>query len=261
MNNPRVSTGSLSGSEREGADRLEAWGRWYRPTMLGVSLLLVMCAAAIWMLRWQAFDARGYVGIDHAIWVGFGESWLATGTPYQRHQLEGPYDAYNQTLPTANLYPPPFALVCVALTRLPAVLWWAVPIGLIGWLVVSWRPAPWTWPLLALGLAWPTTASMVIAGNTALPIAALVGAGLRWGWPAPLILLKPTFAPFALVGIRSSSWWVSAVLLAAVSLAMLPLWTDYLAALQNASGMNPLGIMEALPLVAVPLVAWAGRTR
>jgi hypothetical protein len=93
-------------------------------------------------------------------------------------------------------------------------------------------------------------------------VAAIVAVGLRHPWASAFVLLKPTFAPFALIGIRRRSWWVGLAALVAVSLPMLPLWFDYLSAMQNNVGEWPPGFVYSIPdylLVLVPVVAWVAR--
>ncbi len=82
-------------------------------------------------------------------------------------------------------------------------------------------------------------------------------AGLRYGWPAVLVLLKPTLAPFALIGINRPRWWIAAALLALASLPLLPIWADYLTAATNMT-INPDYSLGSLPLLLVAIVAWLG---
>jgi hypothetical protein len=134
-----------------------------------------------------------------------------------------------------------------------------VPLALLGYVIGWWRPAPWTWPILAAVLVWPATSAIVIVGGTTMWAAALTAGGLRWGWPSALILLKPSFLPLAAIGIRRRSWWITVGVLGLVSLAMLPLWGEYLTALGNATDVKPWYSLGDLPLVLAPLVAYAGR--
>jgi hypothetical protein len=141
------------------------------------------------------------------------------------------------------------------------VVWWAVPIGVLAYAFALWRPAAWTWPILALATLWPSTAAPFLTGNTTMLVAAGIAGGLLWGWPALVIIFKPTFAPFALVGIRRRSFWVGLVFLMALSLAMLGEWARYVTALRNVTGAGLLYSIADLPLVLVPIVGWLGRSR
>jgi len=112
---------------------------------------------------------------------------------------------------------------------LPTFVWYVVPPLVIGWVIWHHRPAPWSWPLLALCLAWPFTVNTVLYGNPTPWIAMCVALGTVYGWPAVGVLLKPSLAPFALVGVRRPSWWIALTIGAALSLPLLPLWIQYLA--------------------------------
>ena len=82
---------------------------------------------------------------------------------------------------------------------------------------------------------------------------------LARGWTGPLLLFKPTLAPFALFGIWRRTWWI---MLCAVGLAALPfgaMWIDYLAVARNAQPVYALFFLHDYPLLAIPLVAWAAR--
>jgi hypothetical protein len=104
-----------------------------------------------------------------------------------------------------------------------------------------------------------------MVGSTTLWIAAFVAAGLLWGWPAVLITLKPSYLPFALIGIRHRSWWVAAAALGVLSLPLWSAWGDYATVLRNAEfGTTYLSsgfILASLPPTFLPLVAWVGRRR
>ena len=237
------------------------WARAARLGAFGLTALLLLVAVAVWRVRFAAFDAAGAVAIDYRTFVDFGHRLLTDGTAILPYQLAGPYQAAPEvprldpaTVPF--LYPPAFAFVGVALTVLPAFLWWAVPIALLAWCVASWRPAPWAWPLMALALAWPNTSAVVIVGGSTMWAAALVAAGLRWRWPAALLLLKPTMLPFALVGVRDRRWWVVAAVLAVVSL---PRAGEYVTAMRNTTDLRWWYSLGDLPLLLLPVVAWLSR--
>ena len=91
-------------------------------------------------------------------------------------------------------------------------------------------------------------------------MAAGIAAGLRWGWPALLLVLKPIFLPLAALGAGRVSWWVGAGMIVLVSLAMLPLWSQYIVAMRSLR----IGLdysLGSLPLLLVPITAWLGRDR
>lgn len=231
--------------------------------MVGLALALLALALVVWRVRFGAFEAAGAVAIDYRSFVDEGHRFLDQGTPYLPYQLAGPYTAqpveFRQPADVPFLYPPPFVFVCVALTVIPAFLWWVVPAALLAAALISWRPAPWCWPLLAATLVWPATSAIVIVGGTTMWVAALVAGGLRWGWPAALIVLKPSFFPLALIGIRRRSWWIAAAAVGVASLAVLPLWPEYFTAIRNATDLSPIYSLGDLPLVVAPILAWLAR--
>lgn len=197
-------------------------------------------------------------GMDYRFYVDAAARWLETGVYYLPRQLTG--ETY-QMLPMVDVMYPPTALVLfVPFVFLPAVLWWAIPIGLIAYAVRRWQPGPWALVAIVILLGWPGSLSVLVYGNTNLWIAAGVAGGLLWGWPAALVLLKPTLAPLALVGVKHRSWWVAMVALGVSTLLTLPAWRDYAISAVNIRGLEPVTyILWGLPILFVPLVAWYWR--
>jgi hypothetical protein len=235
--------------------------------MFGLAAVLGVLGLVITALRVQAFAERGLIGVDFRLFSSVGERWLETGSMYQPYQFAGPY-AFDRAAGTnavwdaPALYPPIAAPLFAGLRLLgplAAVLWWAVPCGVLVYALYRWRPAPWTWPVLALPLLWPSTAAPFLTGNTTMLVAAGVAGGLMWGWPVLIVALKPTFAPFLLLGVKRRSWWLGAALLAVLSLTMLDEWVRYVTVLRNVTGAGLLYSVADLPLVMVPVVAWLGR--
>ena len=204
-------------------------------------------------------EVRNQWGEDYRFFVRAADHWLTTGQFYLPHQLAGPYVA---TTAIDVLYPPVALALFVPFVYLPAPLWWLIPLSIIAWSIVRQRPAYWTWPLIAL-LAWlPRDESIVIWGNTSMWIAAFVALAVRFRWVSVLVLIKPTFAPFAVIGIRSRAWWLALVVVGVLSLLGLNLWFDYLTAMRNnvSSWPGPLYSVPDFLFVSIPLVAWLGRT-
>ena len=223
------------------------WPRVARVVSVGFVVAIVATNVAVWpqvVAQW---------GSDYGFYQGVASRWWETGQFYLTHQLTGPYEA---TSGIDTLYPP-FALGLFApFVWLPAVLWWTIPLGILAWHVVTSRPAWWAWPLIA-GILWlPRSESIVIWGNTGMWVAAFVALGLRFRWPAVLALVKPTFAPLALIGSRHWSWWLALGVLALVSL---PMAADYLTALRNDTGgyFTPLYSLADYPFVLIGVVATA----
>lgn len=238
--------------------------RWARVVTMALTIALLGAALAVATIMWRAFEEQDLVGIDLRIAVVFAERWASTGSMYLETQLTGPYPAraFNPDLTTLpSLYPPPAVLLFAPFRILPAILWWLVPLAAIAWSIARSRPRPWAWLLIALALAWPNTSATLIAGNTAMWVAAAVAAGLYLGWPAVLVFLKPSFAPFAFAGFlgRRRAFNAAMVGLAGVAVLFVAQWPRYVAALLNAD-VGPLYSAGDAPLVTLPLIAWLGRS-
>lgn len=221
-------------------------------------LVVAGCGAfvvAMVILYWRE-QPRSF-GFDFSFYRFVGQRWLGTGVYYVPYQLAGPYPFHDMV---DNLYPPSALFLFVPATILPGVLWWIVPAAVVGYAFWTWRPAPWAWAIAALLMCWPKSYIAWIFGNTEMWVMAAVAGGLLWGWPAVIAFIKPVFAPLALVGIRRRSWWVASAIVAVVSLAMLPMWLDYLAVVRNLEH-NGLLFAQGVPLLLVPLIAWRGRRR
>ena len=197
-----------------------------------------------------------YAGIDFRIYRDAAQRWMEGASFYLPHQLAGRYEIQTGDV----LYPPNALVIFAPFVYLPAVLWWLIPIGVIGAVVWLLRPAPWAWPFIALCLAWPPTALTIVVGNPVLWMVAAFALGLRYRWPAVLVFLKPAVFPFAFWGGRSGEWWKALIGLAFVSLAFGSMWFDWLITLANSNGTLLYSIQQ-VPLFLIPLVAWLGRSR
>jgi hypothetical protein len=194
------------------------------------------------------------IGIDFRVYQGYTTSWLHGGPLYAPAQLAGPYSIEDLN---GNAYPPtllwltaPFAL------GLPAVLWWAVPLGVIAASLARVRPSRAGWLLLACLLVYPRTWYALLLGNPALWAYAAIAAGAAWGWPAALAAIKLPLAPFALPGWRRRDWRAAVLGLVALSLPFGVLWVQYGEALLNArSGRGLSYTLGDWPVAAVLLVA------
>jgi len=192
------------------------------------------------------------LGMDFRFYRDAGQHWLDSGAFYLSRQLAGPYELGLM----GDVFYPPTALVLfvpIALLPLPlaALAWWGIPLAILGATSRNW----WVWLLVLL---WPRALGAFLFGNSDIWAAAAVAAGLRWGWPAVLVLVKPVYAPLAFVGIRHRSWWIGAALLAASVVVMFPLWRDYVMAMLNVRGLGLGYSLGSIPLVIAPLL---GRRR
>ena len=196
------------------------------------------------------------IGLDLHQYLDRTRSWLAGDGYYLPRQLAGPY-----VVQTGDaLYPPPSVLLFAPLVLgAPVILWWAIPLGVIAVALWRLRPPEWTWPVLAAILVYPRTWTVLVLGNASMWAIAAGVAGMAWGWPAVGALLKPVFAPFALVGIRRRSWWIALAVILAVSLPFASMWFEYVAVLRDA--VNTRGFeysLGELPIGLAFLVAWWG---
>jgi hypothetical protein len=222
--------------------------------LVAVALTAVLLVVAAWEAS-VVFGAMSRpdvtLGMDFGIYMDRTRDWLAGDGFYLPHQLAGSYDVGTGTPPA--LYPPVLLLLTVPFTVLPAVLWWAIPLGVIGWSI---RRAPWwVWPILALLLVYPRTWIVLIYGNPSLWAFAALAAGA-----GPLAALKPTLGPFALLGIRSRSWWLWAGVGLLVALPFGAMWVEYATAIGNAR--NDFGLEYLIgewPIAAALVLATSAR--
>lgn len=231
------------------------WGRILPIVLTGVFLLAAAYTLAILLTDPRYASSRSQV--DFVIYRDAAARWLSGGPFYHSEQVAGPY----YTLSGHVLYPPVALVLFVPFVYLPAAVWWAIPLSIIGWRVVTLRPSPRAIAAIAACLAWPYTIQLVMSGNPAMWIVAAVALSTRWPAAGVLVFLKPSLFPFALFGIRTRSWWLALGGFAIVSLAFLPLWSQWLAAIVNARGplSGPLYSIREVPMMLIPLVAWLGR--
>jgi hypothetical protein len=239
----------------------EARARRFRVFSSAIGWLIAGVFAAATVLEWIPWVAQGgdgTVGMDFVLYRDAAQRWLSGGPFYQPYQLAGPY----VVSPGDILYPPPTLILFAPFTVLPAVLWWAIPLVVTGWLVWWHRPSPLAWAGIAIGLWFPTTGVTLVHGNPFLWAAMAVALSTRWHWPGVFVVLKPTLLPFAAINLRNRSWWIALGGLVVLCLPFAAMWPDYITVLRNAK--DPSGIAYSLgqfPYLAVPVFAWLGSTR
>ncbi len=194
---------------------------------------------------------------DLNIYTQATERLFSGGSWYLDRQLGGPYPILGGDV----LYPPVTALFFAFWLVLPFPIYLATPIVVTAWLIRSWAPSVWTWPMIALGIVWPFTLLKTTSGNPNVWVMMVIALGLRYRWPGALILLKPSFFPFLLIGIRTRGWWIAAALIAGLSLLFLAPTLAYPRVILDSRGDGLLYSLIDLPIVAIPVVAWLGRTR
>lgn len=242
-------------------------GRTYR---LGMTALIGGLVAVLVVELWATWLLLplipNLIGHDFTTYRDAAEAWLLTGEFYPARQLAGPYDVVAREV----LYPPVALILFVPFTVLPGVLWWAIPIGIVGAVVVSWRPRPWAIALILALLVLPLTSlvysatlDIVFNGNPVMWACAAVALATRYPAFGPFALLKPVplLLPFSLIGVRSRAWWIGLGLFTLLSVAFLPMWADYVRVLSNArsSGVG-YAASSVFPLL-IPIVAWLGQSK
>jgi hypothetical protein len=254
----------------DSSDRITALARhlrvvhrtYRRPFALVLALTSGLAVGSV-IASAQAASAWDSWGVDLKVWVALGRRWLDTGSLYTPQQLAGPYpvNAFETVGAAPALYPPVMGPILAVVASVPApllALWWIAPLGTIAWCLMRWRPAPWTWPLMAACAAWPQTGWQLIVGGTSMWVCAFVAGGLVWRPLSALVLLKPSLAIFALVGSRDRWWWVAVAALVTLNLA--GPWEDYVRVIWNGTGSG--GILYSLGhygLMAIPVIAFLGR--
>jgi hypothetical protein len=219
--------------------------------VLGAALLIEVVVGA------QVIAAPGDIGVDFRFYRDLAARWVADGTYFQPYQLEGPYVS---TTLVDTFYPPIALLLFVPFLVLPAVLWWVIPMAILIYVIVSWRPNLWAIAVMMALMMWVRAFGAFLWGNTDMWLAAAVAAGLRWGWPAALIAIKPSVLPFMLIGFRSRSFWIAIAVIALVSIPMWALWRDWVIAIRNMDQRLDYSL-GSVTLYLVPIVAWLGRRR
>jgi hypothetical protein len=206
---------------------------------------------------WSTVESSGRLGADFQLYVDATHRTLSGGGLYLDRQLAGPYELRDGDI----LYPPPIILLMLPFTILPAALFWMVPLTTIAAVVGLHRPAVWSWPILALAFVYPVTSLKVAHGNPTMWIVAAIALATMRAGPGVLVLLKPTLAPFALIGINRRQWWFGLALGAAICAVFAPLWVDYLAVLANARGRGVLYSLDEVPFALVPIISWLASPR
>lgn len=237
------------------------WGRirWTRVGWAVGGTVLVVAVATTLEYAIRALD-NGHIGVDYDLYMFATRRWLAGGPFYHPYQLVWPYPPITSEDQMPVLYPPTMLYLFAPFTYLPAILWWLLPIALTLIGLVRLRPHPAGWLGVVALAALPNTREPYLWGNPLMWFVATETWGLFLGWPAALVLLKPSLGPFALIGVTTRSWWAAIALMGALSLPFAAMWLDWVAAVRNA-GVTPAYSVAQIPPMLIPLVAWIASPR
>jgi hypothetical protein len=236
-------------------------GRFVRRLAVAGSLAVVAVQVGLFAVGWLLDHDRIPLGLD---WLGYRagfERLLATGSPYAPFELAGSFTPQHLDF----IHPPNFLLLVAPFAVLPHpldfILWDAVPIAVFVYLLrhLAW----WGWPLVAILSTTNSLQYPILNGNSSLWMCAAFGLGIRVGWSAGLLAMKPTLLPLAFVGLRRP---VPALVLAIVPIVLtLPLFPDYFTVIRNMEGVPlsySLSNYSLIALAALPwLVEWVERRR
>jgi hypothetical protein len=218
-----------------------------------VGVLAILSAVLLFQI---VYGNRVGIGVDFHQYLDHVARWQATGQLYLPRQLAGP----TTVMDGDPLYPPTVLWLLVPFTVLPEPIWWIIPTAIIVVTLTRLRPAPWTWPLLAIIAFWPRTPALFLYGNPGMWMVAFICLALWRAWAGPLILLKPSLAPFALLGVGRRSWFIALAVVVALSIPFGRLWLDYATVLQNSRVPLTYSLLD-LPLTLAPVIAFLGRRR
>ncbi|GAC1671941.1 MAG: hypothetical protein NVS9B8_14950 [Candidatus Limnocylindrales bacterium] len=231
--------------------------RPFRVLILTTTGIVGVLAFASGFLLFQiVYGNRVGIGVDFHQYLDHVARWQATGQLYLPRQLAGP----TTVIDGDPLYPPSILLLLLPFTVIPEPIWWIVPAAVILITLIRLRPAPWTWPILAIIALWPRTPALFLYGNPGMWMVAFICVALRRAWVGPLVLLKPSLAPFALLGFGRRSWFVALAVVVAASIPFGHLWLDYVTVLRNSHVPLMYSLLD-LPLTLAPVVAFLGRRR
>ncbi len=226
--------------------------------IIGRVALGVLIVESAWVAGELVFGfdrQRWGIAGDYVLYRDAAASWLNGKGFYHAYQIAGPYSMWQHPLPI--MYPPVALWLLVPFVFLPAALWWAIPLGVVAWSLWRLRPAPWAWVAIVVLALIPSAPQEIIDGNPGIWAWAACSLAVLVGWPGPLILFKPSLAPFAIVGIRRRSWWLVLILGIAASLPFGAMWGEYVTVSRNIIAPWTY-LLNDVPLLAIPVVAWLG---
>jgi hypothetical protein len=254
-----------------GADSIGATGKGLNPDRSGSRLagrspvadgiaIGAVFAVAFSYLSGFLQAPPGYIGHDLALYQNEVKAWLGGAPMYPAFEVQGPFQIVDGVI----LYPPITIALFFATLWLPLPLWWLIPISVVGAVVFKLRPRRRWMFAITCCLCYPVSVGLVVSGNPDLWLAAALAISVYWHPAAAFVLLKPSVFPFALIGWRRREWWVISGVFAVVSLFLFPQTRDWLSVVLNGRGGLRSGLIysyQDVPLLLVPLLAWAGSDR
>jgi hypothetical protein len=225
---------------------------WTRALQLGIAGgLLVIPLGQLWL---SVTSGSQDFGIDWFQYRDAAIGWLHGGSFYTPEQLAGPYVLHEWE----PLYPPIVLPLLLVFAHLPDALWWIVPGGLFLAALVRMRPQGWWLPVTVAVFLFGSSLYPWWYGQPTIWLFPAVAWGLLLGGWAVFVLVKPSLFPFALIGIRRKSWWVTLAAFLAVCLPSGTLWIDWYRALDNSDQTVWYSLWQ-VPMMLVPVVAYLGR--
>jgi hypothetical protein len=192
------------------------------------------------------------LGIDYTTYVDATGAWLAGNDFYLPSQLTGSYQIVGGEI----LYPPVVLWLLVPFRFLPAFLWWVVPLAVTLPAIRLMRVQTWGAALTAAIFVLPIVQEPILWGNPVIWLVPAVAWGLLLGWPAALVLVKPTLAPFVAVGlIRPRRLVVGLAVLGAASTPFGAMWVDWVTVIRNSDLPLTYSIRQAA-LLLIPVVLY-----
>lgn len=224
-------------------------GRGSLYLLIGVVIALVLP----WLvaLATTPDGVLGLVGFDFNIYRTAVTRWLAGDGFYLQHQLAGTYTITNGDV----LYPPTAIYLFLPFLVLPPILWWLLPLVVIIVATIRLRPSRLGLAVMAACLLPPIGIQEVLKGNPVLWVVAFESLALTGIPVGPLVLLKASLFPFALIGIRRRGWFIAAGLLILATLPLAGLVPDWIRSVTNSDGGLAYSIKD-VPLMLAPLAAW-----
>lgn len=223
--------------------------------------LLSAAILVVPLVTLTTFPRPDLIGYDFATNLNAASEWLAGRSFYPEAQLAGPFVDDGRVI----LYPPTALLLFAPLAMLPselaAVLWLGFPVLALGWQFYRLRPAPIVWPFLAIVLAWPATTLSMVVWNPVLLAVGLFALATMYHWPAALIAVKASVAPFAFWGAWRRSWWIAVGVLVLLSLPFGAMWLDWFTVLRNSQIGGVWHSIQQWPMFLFPVLVWLGRDR